>query len=59
MEATQTSISRGMDKEDVGCVSERVVVVTLHLCVCVCVCVYEPSHWKRLILEKTEGKRRG
>ena len=36
-------------------VSERVVVVTLHHCVC----VYEPSHWKRLILEKTKGKRRG
>ena len=55
------SISGGMDKEDVGRVSERVVVATLHLCVCVCVCVcvYEPSHWKRLILEKTEGKRRG
>ena len=33
------------------------------MCVCVCVCartrVYEPSPWKRLILGKVEGKRRG
>ena len=63
------TISRGLDKDDLGCVCQREwgwlssTTACERVCVCVCVCartrVYEPSPWKRLILGKVEGKRRG